>query len=177
MSKHFKIYIFGGFCSGKTTFAKKISNHLDIEVINLDDYFWFGNWENIGKENLLNYVKGIVNTKSDWIIEGNYSSVRNYIWEQSTHIYYCYTTPCQLIQRVIKRSFDSKRSGVPMKIKMETDNREPFFELLYNSFKYYFVKRKRDLAFCDELKQEGINIKIIKCDINSILDEIKNLNN
>ena len=66
-----RIVILGSSGAGKSTFAKKLSAVLDLEVFHLDRFFWSDErMEKIsGMEKLRN-----VTQKSRWLIDGNYFS-------------------------------------------------------------------------------------------------------
>lgn len=172
MSRQHRILVLGGSCSGKTTLARQLSQKLQIKVFHLDDYYWFGEWQNIGKERLLEEVHEITVREEEWIIEGNYSIVRDNIWQDCTCIYLCYTAPLTLFFRILRRSFDRERKGVPLEVRRSTKLREPFFELLYHAMRYQLVKRKRDLDFCYTAEKQGKDVRIINCTRQNISTEI-----
>lgn len=68
-----KILIIGCSGSGKSTLALKLGKKLNIKIYHLDKVWWYGNWENIGKEEFKQKLYNIINEES-WIIDGNYSA-------------------------------------------------------------------------------------------------------
>jgi len=170
-----RIFLFGGSCSGKTFFSKDLKDKLKIPSYSLDNVFWYGDWEHISKEELLEQVNQIINDSDSWIIDGNYRIIKENIWDKATHIYFCYSNLAVLIWRVFKRCFLSNKEGVPIKIKESTNNREPFGELLFSILRYRFVKRSKDLRYLKEIQSKGANIKKMKCNRKTIEKEILSL--
>ena len=170
-----RIFLFGGCCTGKTYFSKELKDKLNILSYNLDNIFWYGNWEHISKDNLLEQVNQIINENDSWIIDGNYKIIKENIWEKATHIYFCYNNLVVLVWRVFKRCLLSNREGIPIKIKENTNNREPFWELLFSMLRYKFVKKPKDVCYFREIRSKGANIKKMKCNKKSIEKEINSL--
>lgn len=71
-----KIYISGGPGSGKTTYAKKLSQELNIPCFDLDKVKWINrpNAFNLrrSKEERLALLNKILSENKDWILEGVY---------------------------------------------------------------------------------------------------------
>ncbi|MFN7038779.1 MAG: adenylate kinase [Alphaproteobacteria bacterium] len=70
-----RIFIIGTSCSGKTSLAKILSQKLNIETYDLDEYIWLKNWQLQNREEYEKIVKTILN-EPQWIISGNSSFVR-----------------------------------------------------------------------------------------------------
>lgn len=170
MENH-RILVFGGICSGKTYFTNQLQKKLQIPVYHLDDLFWYGNWENIGEEILLSECQRIAEPDQSWIIEGNYSIVREALWQEATHVFYCDVSFPTVVYRAWRRSRSKDRHGVPQKIREISDSRENFWELLRYIWEYRRTKRKAELAFCEEIRKKGANMRIIRMD-NCSIDEI-----
>jgi topology modulation protein len=160
----YRIFIYGGFCSGKTYLAKRLSEKYKIKLYSLDNLYWYGNWEHISKEKLLNDVMEIVEKEDDWIIEGNYENIRNYILPYCNIIYFCWMPMHALFYRCFKRSFDVNKNGVPQRVREQTSNKEPVLELLYHVCKYRFGQLCQDKKYISEIQEKmEINIRILKC--------------
>lgn len=62
--------IIGGNGSGKTTFAKELSNRLKLPLIHLDVLYWRDNWQNVSNDEFDELLLEEV-IKPKWIIDGN----------------------------------------------------------------------------------------------------------
>jgi adenylate kinase family enzyme len=56
---------------GKSTFARKLSKILDIDVYHLDTFYWEPGWVEASIESFSSRQQEIIH-QSQWIIEGNY---------------------------------------------------------------------------------------------------------
>ncbi len=158
-----KIFIYGGFCCGKTYIAEELSKKLNIPVYHLDDYYWHGDWEHIDESELLLQVKSIAENEQDWIIEGNYSIIRNFIFPYCNKIYFCYSNLSLTIWRAFKRSFDKERLGVPKKVRELKCTNEPIFELLLHVSEYRIFKFSKDKKYIKKWKPcNGTEVIILK---------------
>jgi len=169
---NYRIFLYGGSCTGKTCFAKELKKQLDIPLFSLDNIFWYGDWENVGNEALLSEVNRIIGENESWIIDGNYRIVKENIRDKATHIYFCHNNIAVLTWRVLKRCLSKNREGVPEKIKESTDKREKFWSLFSMVLRYQLVKKKEDVKYYRKLKANGVNIKKIKCNKKNIEGEI-----
>jgi len=169
--KNYRFLVFGGICSGKTHFTNQLQERLNIPVYHLDDLFWYGNWENIGKEKLLQECRQIAEQEPNWIIEGNYKVVREALWQDATHVFFCDASFPTIVLRTWKRSMSKDRHGVPQKVREACDSREHFWELIQHVWKYRRTKRKAELAFCEEIRAKGANVQIVRTD----KDDLKNV--
>ena len=80
-----RVAVVGTSCSGKTTLARKIAQANGIPHIELDSLFWGPNWTPLPIEDFRELVKNAVAAQS-WVVDGNYSSVRDVIWPRATHL-------------------------------------------------------------------------------------------
>ncbi|MCI0389709.1 MAG: DNA topology modulation protein [Acidobacteria bacterium] len=67
-----KVLVIGSGGAGKTTFAMRLSNILNIEVIHLDALYWNPGWVETPKVEWRRTVEGLI-ARGSWIIDGNYS--------------------------------------------------------------------------------------------------------
>lgn len=64
-----KIVVLGVSASGKTTFAKELSNKLGVQPFLIDEIMWKPGWDYIGDEQTFEAINEIIETDS-WILEG-----------------------------------------------------------------------------------------------------------
>ena len=68
-----KIIVIGNCGSGKTTFATKLAEILDLPLTHLDSEFWQPGWGTTPREQWLEKVKAMA-ARDEWILDGNYGS-------------------------------------------------------------------------------------------------------
>ena len=101
-----KIYITGGLSSGKSFFAKKLSEKTGIEYFGMDQIvFKESEFEERGEEERNAIFENIVNMES-WILEGTFTED----WvvpglKMSSQIIYLDTPPLKRFYRFIKRTW------------------------------------------------------------------------
>ncbi|MGE7904435.1 hypothetical protein ACQKNS_08500 [Peribacillus sp. NPDC094092] len=57
---------------GKSTFARRLGDNLDIEVHHLDAFYWRPGWVEAPIEDFISAQKEVL-SHDKWIMEGNYS--------------------------------------------------------------------------------------------------------
>ena len=67
-----KILVIGSSGAGKSTFSRRLSDILDIEVIHLDKEHWKPGWVEPPKDVWRRKVEELVSVE-EWIMDGNYS--------------------------------------------------------------------------------------------------------
>ena len=67
-----RILIIGNAGSGKTTFAKQLSEKLNLPLIHLDRLYWCGNWEHLSRDEFDVILQAELE-KPQWIIDGNFN--------------------------------------------------------------------------------------------------------
>ncbi|WP_047257897.1 hypothetical protein [Chromobacterium subtsugae] len=80
-----RILIVGCSCSGKTTFAGKLSRATGIPAADLDPLYWGPGWTPRPAETFLQSVRHAAD-QPNWIISGNYSAARHLLWTRATDI-------------------------------------------------------------------------------------------
>lgn len=99
-----RIVIIGTSGSGKTTLAKQIAAKLGITHVEIDALHWEKDWYSTPKDILREKVKNALSGDT-WVADGNYSLVRDIMWERAdTLIWLDYSFPLTL-WRIIKRTF------------------------------------------------------------------------
>lgn len=98
-----KILVIGANGSGKTTFAKNLSQKIDIPYFELDRIYWKPDWgESTNDEFRANVDK--VTSCNEWIVDGNYARNQDLtLFRANTVIWLDYTLT-KIVYRVLKRS-------------------------------------------------------------------------
>ena len=131
-----RIAIIGTSCSGKTTLACNISKILNIPHIELDHLYWQKNWQPLEKELFREKVRKAVQHEK-WVIDGNFSIVRDIIWENADTIiwlnYPFEVVFLQALARSIKRIVTRER--------LFGNNVESFYQTFFtkNSILYWII--------------------------------------
>lgn len=116
-----RIIVIGTSCSGKTQLARRLAAKLDISHVELDRLFWLPNWEQRPKDEFRTLVEKAV-TADRWVVDGNFSSVRDITWSRSTHaIWLNYSFPV-----VFYRALYRTVSRAITKEELFSGNRESF---------------------------------------------------
>lgn len=99
-----KIMVFGLPGSGKSTFATKLAEYLDLPIYHLDKHFYIENWIERDYQEFLDIQQSFVN-QSRWVIDGNaMKSLEMRFQKADVAIYFRY--PIILcLWRMIKRVF------------------------------------------------------------------------
>ena len=142
-----RIVIVGTTSSGKSTLANRLAKIISADFIELDALHWEPNWVEAPDEIFRERVERATNSQI-WVVAGNYSIVRDVIWQKAEAIiwldYSFHIVFWRLLTRTIRRSVTKE--------KLFADNVESFWthlklwseESLFNwLFKTYW-RRKRD---------------------------------
>ena len=99
-----KIYIIGSSCSGKTTLARNIAEKLSITHIELDQLWWLPNWQEREQDEFREIVETKLTSEEYWVIDGNYSRIRDLIITRADVIIWLNLPFLQLFFRSLMRT-------------------------------------------------------------------------
>jgi len=99
-----KIYIIGSSCSGKTTLARNIAEKLNITHIELDQLWWLPNWQEREQDEFREIVETKLTSEEYWVIDGNYSRIRDLIITRADVIIWLNLPFLQLFFRSLRRT-------------------------------------------------------------------------
>lgn len=139
--------------SGKTTFAKKLSQKLDLAHYELDTFFWKPGWTESCDSELSKKVQETI-TGPRWVVCGNYRSVREILWPQADCIiwldYPLYLCLWQGLKRTLRRirTQEACCNGNYEKIHLQFFSRKSIFIWIATTHK----KRKQEYS---RLLKEG----------------------
>lgn len=98
---------------GKSTFAQKLGEKLDIEVYHLDTLYWKPGWIEASLEEFSSKQEQILTSKDSWILEGNYSSTYDLRIQHADTIIYLELPIRVCLYRVIKRRIQNQGKTRP----------------------------------------------------------------
>jgi adenylate kinase family enzyme len=115
-----RVSLVGVSGSGKTTVGRKLATSLDLPFVELDAIFHQLGWGELPRDDFRERV-GAALAAPGWVIDGNYSAVRDLIWDQADTVVWL-DLPRRLVTwRVILRTI---RRAVTREA-LWNDNREP----------------------------------------------------
>ena len=98
-----RVAIVGTSCSGKTTLARTIADANGIIHIELDAIHWRPNWTPMPIHEFREAVEAEV-ARDEWVMDGNYSEVRDIIWARATHLVWLNIPFLTVFWRAISRT-------------------------------------------------------------------------
>jgi adenylate kinase family enzyme len=107
-----KILVIGSGGAGKTTFAKRLSDIIKIEVIHLDRLYWHAGWIETPKAEWKKTVEGLIKLDS-WIMDGNYSGTLNIRIEACDTVIFLDLPSRICLWRVIRRAIQYRNRSRP----------------------------------------------------------------
>src|SRR5262249_29948937 len=105
-----RVSVIGVTGSGKTTFAASLASRLHLPHVELDALHWEPDWRMAELEVFRNRV-GSAAAGDGWVIEGNYSKVRDLVWARAdTVVWLDYSFPLTFV-RLLRRTIARVRTG------------------------------------------------------------------
>jgi hypothetical protein len=105
-----RINVVGTSCSGKTTLARRLAEHLDVPYVELDALFWDRDWTPIAEVEFRSRVTDAVRGER-WVVDGGYSPIRDLTWSRAdTVVWLDYPMPL-VLARWARRTVRRIRSG------------------------------------------------------------------
>jgi adenylate kinase family enzyme len=104
-----RIVVVGVTGSGKTTLARQLAQGLNLPHFELDALHWEADWVEADEEIFRQRVRDSLAGRR-WVVDGNYSSVRDLIWlEADTLVWLDYPLPF-VLWRLVRRTWRRVRS-------------------------------------------------------------------
>ena len=105
-----RVVVIGSSYSGKTTLAKQIAGELGAQHIELDAIHWMPNWVQRPPEELRK-LTAVAVARDRWVVDGNYQSVRDIVWERATTVIWLdYSFPV-VFYRALRRTLSRSLTG------------------------------------------------------------------
>jgi adenylate kinase family enzyme len=106
-----RIVVVGSSCSGKTTYARRLSTILGTPHIELDALHWLPNWVERPLDDFRARVAEAASSDR-WVVDGNYGKARDLIWPRATSIvwlnYGFPTVMARALRRTLRRALSAE---------------------------------------------------------------------
>ena len=107
-----RILVIGSGGAGKSTFARKLGQLLDLEVIHLDKFYWRPGWVEPPREEWSQIVTELINRDS-WVIDGNYGGTLETRIQRCDTIVFLDMPRLLCLWRILKRNLRYRNGGRP----------------------------------------------------------------
>lgn len=95
--------VIGTSGSGKTTLARALAARLGVPHVEIDALNWEANWTAVSTEVLQERVVAAL-SGDGWVIDGNYSRVRAYIWSRADTLVWLDYSLAVIMSRLVRRT-------------------------------------------------------------------------
>ena len=96
-----RVAVVGTSCAGKTTLARRLADILASEHVELDSIYWGPGWT--PRPDFIQTVLAIAQ-RPRWVIDGNYSAVRDIIWRRSSAIVWLDYSFARVFSQALRRT-------------------------------------------------------------------------
>jgi adenylate kinase family enzyme len=121
ISRFERINVVGTSGSGKTTFARKLTELLNLPCYEMDQLFWKSEWQESSEDELFRKVREVT-CQPRWVLDGNYTRTIPVKWKQVQLVIWLDPSFVRTVLRVTKRTI--YRSLTQQEIWPGTGNRE-----------------------------------------------------
>lgn len=106
-----RVVIVGTSCSGKSTLARRLSGILGSPCVELDALYWGPGWATRGE-----FDRDVRASAKQprWVIDGNYSAVRDAVWRRATTIVWLDLSFARVFSRALRRTAKRIVTGEPL---------------------------------------------------------------
>lgn len=116
-----RISVVGNSGSGKTTLARRLAWALGVPHLELDSVFHLPNWQPLDSEEFRAVVSQFTSAPA-WIVDGNYSAVRDIVWDRADTVIWIDPPRHTVMRRLAARTFRRMATGT----ELWNGNRERF---------------------------------------------------
>ena len=98
-----RINVVGTSGSGKSTFAQRIADKLNVPYVEIDALYWKPNWTESTDEEFFPKLEEAVSL-DQWVLDGNYDRTRSIKWKRVETVIYLDLPFHVVLYRIIRRS-------------------------------------------------------------------------
>jgi len=121
-----RFIVVGTSGSGKSTFARALAENQGCPHVELDDLFWGPNWTPKHPDEFEELARRAADGDR-WVIDGNYSPVREIVWPKGTHVVWLNFGRTTVMLRVLRRTVWRAVSRQPLWHGNRESVRQAFF--------------------------------------------------
>jgi adenylate kinase family enzyme len=120
-----RVVVVGTTGSGKSTYSRELADRLRTRCVELDALYWGQEWtpRNDFEQQVLHAVQ-----EPRWVIDGNYSIVRDIVWRRATAIFWLDYS----FLRIFSQAFRRTVRRVVLQERLYGDNRETLHGTLFD---------------------------------------------
>jgi adenylate kinase family enzyme len=107
-----RILVIGSGGAGKSTFAKRLGEILELKVIHLDSLFWSAGWVEMPKDQWRAMVEELMKGDS-WILDGNYGGTLDLRLAACDAVIFLDIPRMTCLKRVFKRRMSHRKESRP----------------------------------------------------------------
>jgi adenylate kinase family enzyme len=96
-----RVVVVGTSCAGKSTFARRLAGTLGVPCVELDALYWGADWT--PRSEFRGDVVAAAK-KPRWVMDGNYSGVREIVWGRCTAIVWLDYSFARVFSRALRRT-------------------------------------------------------------------------
>jgi adenylate kinase family enzyme len=116
-----RVAVVGVSGSGKTTVGRRLAGSLEVPFVELDSIFHQPRWTELPSDEFRKRV-GEALTADGWVVDGNYSDVRDLVWQRAETVVWLDLPRRLVMRRIIQRTV---RRAITREV-LWNGNREPF---------------------------------------------------
>ena len=161
-----RILIIGCPGSGKSYFAKRLGQILNLPVIHMDNLYWKKDKTSITREELQNKLEPYLKSDS-WIIDGNYHNTLKMRLEYATDVFFLDVSREECVQGMLER-IDQERDDIPW-----VETKEDAEELIAWTEDYEKRTKVDEEAILNEHKEVKIHRFQSRKEMDEYLERIK----
>lgn len=121
-----RVSVVGSPGSGKTTFGRRLAEHLDVPFVELDAIFHQADWADLPRD-IFRARVGEALAGDGWVVDGNYSAVRDLVWRAADTVVWLALPRSVVMRRV---GFRTVRRAITRE-RLWNGNREPLTNLYH----------------------------------------------
>ena len=99
-----RVSVVGTSCSGKTTLASRLARALGSHYVELDSLHWEPDWVEVPTPIFRARVDEALPAAGSWVVDGNYSNVRDIIWQRASAVIWLDYSFSTVLWRALRRT-------------------------------------------------------------------------